>query len=240
MAHFSTIIADCRLLVLLHHAVVVAAATCLLRGSLLTMAPVLLVRKVRQLLQRRLLVDDDGLQMLLLAVGTVRTKAHHVVDADFLPPNQIILQALIQMLRKESALRSFVAKAALVVRAWLQIDGQLVWPLSVRVVRVLVRIDDVGQFRVPVKALVALEAKALLLEVLANRSLLLDVFVQKRAIFSISAIATQPEGANLQFVLRFIVPSRDCLLDSKDFSCALLFEEKRSLRHFITGFLIVI
>ena len=84
-------------------------------------------------------------------------------------------------------------------------------------------------FGVPIEALVSLKTVALLLEVLAYRSLLLYVLVQKCAIISIPTIATQPERANLQLVLALIVLDRDSLLNTQDLTDTLLTQELRAL-----------
>ena len=121
VTHLSACVADRRLLVIfVHHVVIVTTTVLRLRRSL-PVSPVLHIRKVSQLLKGALFVNDDRFEMLLLAVGTVRAEAGHVVHT-YLLFHKVILNTLVQVLGPEAALRSLVAKSTFVIRTWFRVD----------------------------------------------------------------------------------------------------------------------
>ena len=121
VAFLAAIMAYCWLLIL-EHRVDCRAGPASCRTNLLELNPVLLIGKVGQQLETALLVNDDRLQVLLLAVRSVGTKASHVVRADLLADELAILeQVLLYVLRGKAALEALVAEATFIVRAELAV-----------------------------------------------------------------------------------------------------------------------
>lgn len=128
MAKLAAVVTNYRLLQLLRIAIVTAAAAVTLVLKLQAVLlqkylvrKVILFVEVTYLFQRALLLNNHCLQVLLLALRSIRAETSHVVDAYLLVRRrQIALANSAHVLREHLALVALVAEAALVVGARLQ------------------------------------------------------------------------------------------------------------------------